>query len=72
LWDEIDARGNFSEETAAAFMTHLLSVVAFLQSHKIVHRDINLENILLEENKELDHMKIIDFGLATLYEDGVK
>lgn len=38
----------------------------------IVHRDLNLENILLEENKELDQMKIIDFGLATKYEDGVK
>jgi len=30
------------------------------------------ENILLEENKDLDQMKIIDFGLATTYEDGVK
>ena len=39
---------------------------------EIVHRDLNLENILLEENKELDQMKIIDFGLATKYEDGVK
>ena len=72
LWDEIDARGNFDEETAASFMTHLLSAVSYLQSHKICHRDINLENILLEEAKDLSDMKIIDFGLATKYEDGVK
>ena len=39
---------------------------------EIVHRDLNLENILLEENRELDQMKIIDFGLACRYEDGVK
>jgi hypothetical protein len=27
---------------------------------------------VLEESKQLDQMKIIDFGLATKYEDGVK
>ena len=72
LWDELHERGQFAEADAAAFITHLLSAIKFLQSHKIVHRDINLENILLEESKQLDQMKIIDFGLATRYEDGVK
>ncbi|CAB9505617.1 MAP kinase-activated protein kinase 2 (Fragment) [Seminavis robusta] len=72
LWDELDTRGAFGEGDTAAFMTNLLSAVKFLQSHNIVHRDLNLENILLEESKELDQMKIIDFGLATKYEDGVK
>lgn len=42
MWDELHLRGSFAEEDAAAFMTNVLSAVKFLQSHKIVHRDINL------------------------------
>jgi serine/threonine protein kinase len=38
----------------------------------VVHRDLKPENILLEENMEMDDMKVIDFGLAAPIQDGSK
>lgn len=41
--------------------------VRHLHSRNIIHRDLKLENILfsLNEFKELQDIKIVDFGLAT-------
>ena len=35
----------------------------------IVHRDLKPENILLEKNKEMDQIKIIDFGTSLLFDE---
>ncbi len=43
-------------------MYQLLSGVKHLHEHKIIHRDLKLGNLFLNENMEL---KIGDFGLAT-------
>lgn len=42
-------------------ITQILSGLQFLHKHKITHRDIKLDNIIINTNK---HIKIIDFGLA--------
>ena len=51
-------------------MRRLVAGLAYIHSHRIIHRDLKLGNMLLDNNMEL---KIADFGLATRVEyDGEK
>lgn len=68
LFEEIQEWGNFIEEDAAELMRHVLGAVNYCHGMNIAHRDLKPENILLEENKDLDSIKIIDFGLAQVVE----
>ena len=70
LFDEIIARGKFSEKDAAVLMKQLLGCVNYCHKNKIVHRDLKPENILLESNKDFDAIKIIDFGTSLTYTPG--
>jgi len=36
-----------------------------MHSVKVVHRDLKLENILIDDAKNVNEIKIIDFGFAT-------
>jgi len=47
-------------------MFYLISAVDHLHDCEVIHRDIKMENILLEKN--LDDIKLIDFGLSTTFE----
>jgi len=51
--DESEAKGIFHE---------MASAVQFLHLNGIAHRDLKLENVLLDENS---HVKLIDFGFST-------
>jgi carbon catabolite-derepressing protein kinase len=44
-----------------------MSAVDYTHRHKIVHRDLKPENLLLDDN---NNVKIADFGLSNLLEDG--
>lgn len=67
LFDEIVRRGKFSEKDAAMLVKQILSCINYCHGINIVHRDLKPENILLEENKELDQIKIIDFGTSKIF-----
>ncbi|EAY14461.1 AGC family protein kinase [Trichomonas vaginalis G3] len=44
----------------------VVSSLAYLHSHKIIHRDIKLENILVDHN---NNIKLCDFGSAKICEE---
>lgn len=69
LFDRVLEVKRFSESQAAEIMSQVLSGLTYLHAKKIVHRDIKLENILLE-NKENLFIKIIDFDTATFFKQG--
>lgn len=69
LFDEIIARGKFSENDAAKLIKQVLLCINYCHEKKIVHRDLKPENILLESNKDFDQIQIIDFGTSVFCDD---
>lgn len=57
--------GPMSEEAIVHVIRQLLAAIAHMHSNGIVHRDVKLENVLVEDgNAELPTLKLCDLGLA--------
>ncbi|XP_059625225.1 CBL-interacting protein kinase 2 [Cornus florida] len=59
------SRGKLKENVARKYFQQLIKAVDFCHSRGVYHRDLKLENLLLDEN---DNLKVSDFGLSTLAE----
>ncbi len=77
LYDQV--KNQLSETQIAVIFKQLLSGLAYLHSHNIVHRDLKLENILIQEiekskttGEDLFNIKIIDFGTARIFSNKKK
>lgn len=71
LIDYLEERKKLTEKDVQVFMNKLLSCIEYLHDSKLmVHRDLKLENVLLDEEKDLADMKLIDFGLARHFQQG--
>lgn len=57
--------GRMDEEHARTLFIQILDAVDYLHTHSIVHRDLKLENVIVEDG---GNVKICDFGLSTLYD----
>ena len=67
LCDLILRKGPLTEDVAMILFTELCFAVKYLHKTKnIIHRDIKLENVLLDENC---HVRLSDFGFSTVVED---
>lgn len=49
---------------------HLILAMQQLHAHHVIHRDMKLENVMLNDTKDPSTLKIIDFGLAVECENG--
>jgi len=56
-----------TENSARSIITQILRAVEHIHNHKIAHRDIKLENLLI--NPEDGHVNVIDFGLCAIMKD---
>ncbi|XP_072355933.1 uncharacterized protein [Scyliorhinus torazame] len=61
LMDRICEKKKLEEREVRKYTRQILSAVEHLHRHAIVHRDLKIENFLLDEN---NNIKIVDFGLS--------
>ncbi|EQC30594.1 CAMK/CAMKL protein kinase [Saprolegnia diclina VS20] len=62
--------GGLVEEEGALVFSQILSGVGYAHNQHICHRDLKLENILLQNKSDLNSVKIADFGLSDFYRPG--
>ncbi|EGO02963.1 hypothetical protein SERLA73DRAFT_47670, partial [Serpula lacrymans var. lacrymans S7.3] len=65
LFDHILAHRYLKEKDAAKLFSQLISGVWYIHHKKIVHRDLKLENLLLDRHR---NVIITDFGFANRFE----
>ncbi|XP_073063608.1 serine/threonine-protein kinase SAPK10-like [Primulina eburnea] len=63
LFERISNAGRFSEDEARFFFQQLISGVSYCHSMQICHRDLKLENTLLD-GSPAPRLKICDFGYS--------
>ena len=61
----VKKRKKLTTKEARYFMFQLISAVDYMHGNRVIHRDLKLGNIFLNENMEI---KVGDFGLATKLE----
>ena len=66
IMDYILSRNYLTESDSLKYFQQLINALFYLHSQNIAHRDIKIDNILLDRYKNL---KLIDFGLSTKYLD---
>ena len=66
ILDYILTKNRLSELESLKYFQQLINCLFYLHSQNIAHRDVKIDNMLLDKNKDL---KLIDFGLSTKYTD---
>jgi len=70
LFDRIVEAGSYTEKDAANTVSTLCSALDHLHQKKIVHRDLKPENILYSSREKDAVIKVADFGLARMINNG--
>lgn len=61
MWSLCTKLDGMGEEAGRFFFVQLLSAMRYLEQKHIVHRDLKIENVLLDANL---NVKLCDFGYA--------
>jgi tRNA A-37 threonylcarbamoyl transferase component Bud32 len=70
LRDLLTAKGPLSIPLTGAIAVQTLDALAYLHSHKFVHRDISPDNLMLTTTEGQPFIKLIDLGISKSLEAG--
>ena len=65
LYNYLHQNGRLPVEKAQKIFTQLVGAVTYVHKHYCTHRDLKLENILLDKH---ENVKLVDFGFTREYE----
>ncbi|KAL2896385.1 CBL-interacting serine/threonine-protein kinase 6 [Bienertia sinuspersici] len=66
LHAKVSKEGKLEETVARSYFRQLISAVDYCHSRGVFHRDLKLENLLLDQD---DNIKVTDFGLSAFFDD---
>lgn len=66
LLNFLQKNSKLEEAQAREIFKQIISAIDYCHKHKIIHRDLKLENILKVDEESLN-VKIVDFGIAGLF-----
>jgi serine/threonine protein kinase len=69
---DLYSRDPYTEEEAARVVNSVLNAVAYMHSRNVAHRDLKFENILFVNDSRTSEVKLIDFGLSSVYVDNAQ
>jgi serine/threonine protein kinase len=69
LFDQIVARGEYSEKDASNIVQQIIAAVAHLHANGIAHRDLKPQNLLCA-GPNGDDIRVADFGLSKIFGEG--
>ena len=67
LYDHLKSRVVLAESDARKICQQLISAISYVHKMQIIHRDLKLENILMERS---GRVVLIDFGLSNFWNPG--
>jgi 5'-AMP-activated protein kinase catalytic alpha subunit len=67
MFEILTCKGKLPEDEARRFFQQIVSAVEYCHNHGVIHRDLKLENLLLDN---MNNIKIADFGLSNMVRDG--
>ena len=70
LLKKIVEEGKWTQERAGKVLQQVGMAMKYLHEKGIIHRDIKPDNVMLVDNSDDSDVKLIDFGLAQLVEQG--
>jgi calcium/calmodulin-dependent protein kinase I len=69
LFDRVCLKGSYDESNTADLIRAIISAVAYLHDHGIVHRNLKPENLLFRTPEDNADLMITDFGLSRIMDE---
>lgn len=67
LFEKLVASEMITEKLAAKYLNDIVLGLNYCHRNNVIHRDIKPENLLLESDAPDAHLKLIDFGISSIY-----
>ena len=74
MLDRLNSQRGFrySEKIANGYIKTMVNSIRYVHEHNITHRDLKLENFLLQDQTDEADLKLIDFGLSRHFKKAEK